>query len=246
MDLAKFISLLSKEALYFACPTEFSDSYEGYMPKSWLMEPAQTLQKQHEQVESMGIQAANLPRSSEDVSNVIDACHDGINNAFENVIQEIISTTGVNCWHKSDYESEAMWKLYSTSGQGIAIESTIGQLRDSIIDNETLEIENVRYISENDPKENYGVIFLKRKSFEHEKELRATVSLRENGKGTLVKCDLDKLINHIYISPFAEPYFKEIVENICVGKVQNINKPITQSILFDKPNYTVKALLAGS
>ena len=39
---------------------------------------------------------------------------------------------GVSCWHKSDHESEAMWKLYSASGQAIAIESTVGQLRSSL------------------------------------------------------------------------------------------------------------------
>jgi hypothetical protein len=34
MDLAKFVSLLSSEALYFACPCEFKDPYEGAYPKS--------------------------------------------------------------------------------------------------------------------------------------------------------------------------------------------------------------------
>jgi hypothetical protein len=34
MDLAKFVSFLSKEALYFACPCEFVDPYEGAYPKS--------------------------------------------------------------------------------------------------------------------------------------------------------------------------------------------------------------------
>ena len=34
MDLAKFLSLLSNEALYFACPSELDDPYEGFYPKS--------------------------------------------------------------------------------------------------------------------------------------------------------------------------------------------------------------------
>ena len=34
MDLAKFISLLVTESLYFACPSEFDDPFEGYYLKS--------------------------------------------------------------------------------------------------------------------------------------------------------------------------------------------------------------------
>ena len=34
MDLAKFISLLSKEALYFSCPADFNDPFEGFIPRN--------------------------------------------------------------------------------------------------------------------------------------------------------------------------------------------------------------------
>jgi hypothetical protein len=84
----------------------------------------------------------------------------------------------------------------------------------------------------------------KRKSFEHEKELRAIVLLKEQGKGMFVKYDLEKLINQIHIPPFSEPYLKEVVEYICsINKESVIEKPITQSTLFKKPDYTIKALL---
>ena len=34
--------------------------------------------------------------------------------------------TFVNCWHISDHESDAMWRLY---GRGVAIQSTVGMLK---------------------------------------------------------------------------------------------------------------------
>ena len=45
MDLAKFMSLLSKESLYFACPREFNDPFEGYFPKGYAQDFADKQQK---------------------------------------------------------------------------------------------------------------------------------------------------------------------------------------------------------
>ena len=64
------------------------------------------------------------------------------------------SKFGVSCWHESEHESDAMWKLYSASGQGIAIESTIGQLRTCFGNREGLLIDRVRYMDfDRDPIE---------------------------------------------------------------------------------------------
>ncbi|MFH0913981.1 MAG: hypothetical protein V1849_01670, partial [Chloroflexota bacterium] len=36
--------------------------------------------------------------------------------------------TLVNCWHISDYESAAMWKMYLKNNEGIALQSTFNRL----------------------------------------------------------------------------------------------------------------------
>ena len=59
-------------------------------------------------------------------------------------------------------------------------------------------------------------LFLKRKSFKYEQELRATVLLPEEGKGVSIKCNLNTLITQIHVSPFMQPYFKNVVEAICL------------------------------
>jgi hypothetical protein len=139
MDLAKFISLLSKEALYFSCPSEFHDPFEGLIPRSWLLSSAKISDKLIRDIELEKSRISNIPKFK-DILKPLDEAVSGVNNSFVETINEFNAKYGVNCWHKSDYESEAMWKLYSASGQGIAIESTIKQLKNSILFDKSLEI----------------------------------------------------------------------------------------------------------
>lgn len=238
MDLAKFVSLLSSESLYFACPTEFHDPYEGFYPKSHTQAFSELSQQYLDQ---MAVTRDEMMARYPGVNIIgLDSAVRVAKEGFKKAFDEVRLKFGISCWHKNEVESEAMWKLYSASGHGIAIESTESQLRDSILDKENLVISDVRYVDfENDPiekgHEHYG-LFLKRKSFEHEKELRATVLLKEVGKGNFVRCSLDTLITRIHISPLAPMYFKEVVENICAGRVRKLCKTVLRSPLFDKPD----------
>lgn len=188
---------------------------------------------------------------NEKYESAIGQCDESIEEiakGFTNSIEESRLYKGVSCWHKSEHESEAMWKLYTNTGQGIAIESTIKQLEYSIISDREIFFENVIYVAEDEQKNTehlkYEMLKFKRKSFEHEKEFRAIVDLKEaeKGEGTFVNCDLNKLINRIHISPYLEPYFVEIVKEICIGKLQNIDSLVTCSKLLDKPDYSLRAL----
>ena len=168
-----------------------------------------------------------------------------MNNSLLDEQQAHFSSYGVNCWHKNPHESDAMWKLYSASGQGVAIESTIGQLKDSVQPHQNLEIGSVVYLDENESSKELGkldVLLWKRKSFEHEKELRAIIPLKTPKESIFIKCDLEKLINQIHISPLAKPYFIDIVEALCEGQITGLQKPIKRSGLLDKPDYRLKAL----
>ena len=78
---------------------------------------------------------------------------------------------------------------------------------------------------------------MKRKSFEHEKEVRAFKMLREEGTGMFLKCDLDALINRIHISPFAPIFLRETVEKLCLSNFKKLDKKIVESSLFEQPDY---------
>jgi hypothetical protein len=239
MNLAKFVSLLATESLYFTNPQEFDDPYEGVVPKANAQQLAEDLQD---------VCNSSLPHATtEEEKMFLNALNDFVAN-LPTYRSKPTLRSGVNCWHKSEYESEAMWKLYSVSGPGIAIESTIGQLKASLANTRGLIVGSVLYL--NFDKEQWksredgpsSPLFVKRNSFAHEKELRAVIPLPKVGKGTFVKCNLDILINKIHISPFAPGYFKEVVENLCAGRVHSLNKFVVQSQMFKAPDYSIKRI----
>jgi hypothetical protein len=48
------------------------------------------------------------------------------------------------------------------------------------------------------------------------------------------------LITKIHISPLAPAYFTKIVEALCYGDIQNLDKPIIPSKLLNAPDYGLK------
>lgn len=97
--------------------------------------------------------------------------------------------TLINCWHENSHESEAMWKLYAH--QGLAIRTSFGKLIKSFTCRLPDIVARVRYLS----YETMVMPFIpsapfmhKRKSFEHEREVRAVISEhRENASSTQPK-----------------------------------------------------------
>jgi hypothetical protein len=239
MDLAKFASLLTTQSLYFARPTEFNDPYEGLLPKSHNEAISNMLQKHLDDVMALKkpFAARGIP------ANVIDDSWDALVARFSEAQKEVTAKVGVSCWHESEYESEAMWKLYSASGQGIAIESTIEQLTASLGTRKPI-IDRVRYMDfEDGPIEKghqHNLLFIKRKSFEHEKEVRATLLLPEAGKGIPILCDLDVLVTCVHVSPLVASYVKDAVEALCLSHTPRLNKPIRHSTLYCAPKDGLK------
>jgi len=90
----------------------------------------------------------------------------------------------INCWHINEYESEAMWKLYTKGREGIAVQSTVGRLIDSANKSqEAIFIGQVKYMDYNKDSFRRGnhlnAIVCKRQSFAHEQELRAVIYKHE-------------------------------------------------------------------
>ncbi len=147
---------------------------------------------------------------------------------------------GVSCWHANDHESAAMWELYSKSNESVCVQSTYEKLSNSL--GERAELGLVQYIDysedfmpEHDP---YLAFLYKRKSYEHESEVRALIKhLPESafGSGVSISVNLEQLIEHVYISPTAPAWFHQLVENAV--KRFGLNKPVIQSSLSEDPVY---------
>lgn len=220
MDFTKFVSFMESRCLYFTRADKFDDPFEGSLP-------IMTVEARNT-VKSRVLRHPNFPKEYIDAyRNQIDST--GKINLYWRKFYAI------NCWHMSEHESAAMWKLYSKSNEGIAVQSIYRKLRESIIDDAQVYLGEVKYIDyEKDPISPYydptsvndfiydpfSPFIHKRKSFEYEREVRAlivrypTIPEEKIGcykdtivDGVEVNVNVKHLVEKIYISPSAPDWF---------------------------------------
>lgn len=124
----------------------------------------------------------------------------------------------VSCWHYSDTESIAMWKIYAPTGNGIAVQTTIPNFKkafDCISKN--VHAGKVIYINYDTEafyqNEVVGYDFLngfvafihKRQQFKYESEYRAIISnteeLEQLSSGIEIDIDLSLLVRRVVVAP---------------------------------------------
>jgi len=244
IDLPKFVSMLATGRLYFACISSFKDPYEGWLPRSYmdaLVKLNRTYLGQIRQTQSaMVALRPSIDRAQLD-NVVLDAER---RLCTSRLLTETNAKFGASCWHINDGESEAMWQLYGAAGGGIAIESTRERLETALKDTapHVVHIDPVRYMNfDDDPIDKGGhrhlMGFIKRKSFEHEREMRAVVMLPEPGQGAAMPCDMNTLIAQIHIAPLADPYYADAVRYVIDRAEKKLEAPVVVSRLMDPPDY---------
>lgn len=127
----------------------------------------------------------------------------------------------ISSWHINEYESFAMWQIFTQNSEGLAIQSTIGRLQRSLLPETDFEqyIGEVNYIDykkELIPFDDSFFPFLfKRKSFQYEGEVRVItdigVSDIQINEGLKISVDINELIEKIYIHPKSENWYKNLV-----------------------------------
>jgi hypothetical protein len=238
VDFAKFVDMLATRSLYFACTSQMSDPYEGWMPRSHIAALASMHEAYLKQLKD-ACDAALVFKPGLDPA-AFDGILEDARRKFHlpTLLREVNLKFGLSCWHINDDESEAMWRLYSSVGSGIAIESTDGKLKASL-PTEGIVVDRVRYMNfERDEIEkghpHYG-LFIKRTAFEHEKELRATLLLPTPGEGAAVPCDLESLIVNIHIAPEAPPFYASAVQYVLDRSDLSTKPPVLRSQLLEQP-----------
>ena len=231
MDFSKFVSLLKTKSLFFSRADNFSDPFEGAKgllknKKEWdelylkmFQHWTDTLSKDKNRPEA--------ERKAEILKNLEGLEQQGI---------ERKRNTAVSCWHENLFESEAMWKLYASLDDGVAIRSTYKNLYLALGANPNIDIGRINYVDFSKTFTHlHEPFWYKRKSFIHENEVRAIIqdSKEINNGGKLIPVDLDILIDEIYVSPTAKSWFMEIVKDI-LSKYK-VKKPISESSLNDEP-----------
>lgn len=241
MDIIKFLSLLEGNALYFNRLDKFDDPFEGTHTLSYIEKrKGKHAKNQAQTLKEAGVMSKILGYTVEQYIERYD--HEKNAAKATAFMREI---TFVNCWHMNDHESAAMWNLYAPSVGGIAIQTNFSNLRDAFDSaDRDVYIGAIRYIDYE--KEDFSEgrvdiftpIMYKRKSYEHEKEIRAFTILKQNqqkeefGKGVSgisIKVNVAKLIDQIFIAPSAGPHVRTLIEGVI--KRYDLEKPVTQSKL---------------
>ena len=163
--------------------------------------------------------------------------------------------TFLNCWHENEVESEAMWKLYTQfNPEGVAIQTTYERLKKETSRYPFLKIGRVSYV---DYAQKLNVpdsyFWYKRKSFEHEREVRVMTYLPPNDativefekkhpKGIITRMvhavSLENLFENVYVSPLASNWFREVVKDEL--RNHGLTKEPIQSSLNAKPDYEIR------
>ncbi|MBN8642529.1 MAG: hypothetical protein J0L86_12020 [Flavobacteriales bacterium] len=127
----------------------------------------------------------------------------------------------VSSWHINEYESFAMWQIFTQNSEGLAIQSTIGRLQKALeVEKDTQqyigEVNYIDYKKEYIPFEDTFFPFLfKRKSFQYEREVRVLSDLSDQqikiNDGIKIDIDIKQLIEKIYIHPKSENWYKKLV-----------------------------------
>ena len=206
LDFTKFMAMLEDKALFFASGDNFSDRFEGAVPKK-------VAEDRHELWEAMQEVDGETPESRAEA-----------NAEFQKLGLLARRFVAMNCWHMNEYESDALWKLYlKGGGEGVAIRSNVGRLKSAITDRRDVHIGEVKYIDyEEDSFEtrsSFSMFLHKRQSFAHEHELRAMTTILSKMQageefdyanrdpvepgGVRVSVDLDTLVEQIVIAPGA-------------------------------------------
>jgi len=127
----------------------------------------------------------------------------------------------ISSWHINEYESFAMWQIFTQNSEGLAIQSTVKRLQEALIPEKNYkqyigEVNYIDYKKEYIPFDDMFFPFLfKRKSFQYEREVRIITDVADSNiklnDGLKINVDISQLIEKIYIHPKSENWYKKLV-----------------------------------
>ncbi|WP_369014181.1 hypothetical protein [Flavobacterium anhuiense] len=143
------------------------------------------------------------------------------NPEFLNYYKTHREKVAISSWHINEYESFAMWQIFTKNNEGLAIQSTIRRLQKAVrpennYDQFIGEVNYIDYKKEYIPFDDLFFPFLfKRKSFQYEREVRILSDTSKSGiklnDGLKINVDINQLIEKIYIHPKSENWYKKLV-----------------------------------
>ncbi len=225
MSLTQFVNLLQTKALWFPRGHILAkhDRFEGQLPKPNLSISPDELHHR--------VYGVDVPPNFDWTQGHRDIQH------------QFRVNTLINCWTASDHESFAMWNVFGKTGDSIAIQTTLGGLKQSFGDytDYNVYIGEIRYLDyevEELDERNYLNLFLhKTKFYEYENEIRLLIyddgdisivdpkepyfwlpgdekTLEEIKPGELVPVDLSLIMEKVYVSPLASSALLSVTKGL--------------------------------
>lgn len=231
MDFTKFVALALHDELYFTRLDGLDDKHEGALPYAPLLEMEKTLAE----LRAAGAGAVVMEGH--------EAAVDSLRKRWEEIVAEQRRRVCVSCWHLSEFESAAMWKLYGNSRQTVCVQTTVDAFVGALKEDNVVLFGKVRYrnfdnwmIEEDDILDAAYCVLTKRNHFDFEREMRAMVMLNEgvDVPGVGVRVDFKKLVKRVYVDPAAEKWFDALVRDFLYSLKEKID--VRKSSLFEPPS----------
>ena len=220
MDFTKYVDLISTRETFFCRSDLLGDPFEGSCPEK----------HRERRIEEIRTRAMDYQHEV--------ALYASAGKAYRKYVY-------ISCWHMSDYESAALWRLYLKSDEGIAIRSARDRMQSSFGSGNpgvwTVPVQYIDYRLDDPPMPARMAAFrYKRKSFEHERELRGIIYTDvedETGKridppgqgGLRVATDVERLIVAVHVAPTAPDWFYDLTSRI--SRTFGVEAPVLRSSL---------------
>ena len=233
MDFTKYASLLSTKSLYFPSAASLDDVFEG---AKGLAENKHKWDAHYLNFFRRAIRSAPRKEGVVFDEETIEANAQKLLREIEAGGTRDRERTFLSCWHESLHESEAMWRLYSTSmSHAVAIQTTVQAVYCALGKSSKIAIGRVEYVDfDTCFADINGAFWRKRKAFEHEREVRLLIrDRRESTPGLAVPCDVSMLIQLVVVSPKAPGWFLSLVQDLTVK--YGFQLPVRKSRLAEQP-----------
>lgn len=212
INFPKLISLIETKALFLSRADTFEDVNEGLFPDSFIKIGKKT------NVGEKTLPAINYQTMQQD-------------------IESAKQNTFINSWNLLKSESYALWKIYGEK-YGVAIQTTFQKLeelsrkKNAVVSKVVYLDDNSTYLhtDQNDISNPIINIFkLKKDYYSYEEEVRIILFDDSTKPSNTIQIgNVEEFISKIYVSPFAEEWFFELVTTV-IQKRYRLNIEVVQS-----------------